>query len=465
MDVFTALQTAVSGLKAQSFSLENISGNIANSQTTGFKRVDTNFVDLVAEQETPNRQVAGTVAANSRLTTTIQGGLAATDVSTNMALNGGGFFAVANKLGDANGQSTFAPSELYTRRGDFALDKDGYLVNGGGAYLKGSTLDPVTGQATGEGPIQISNALLPARATTTISYSANLPKTPATTNTNANVPGSELLGKLASGADPAIRSGTGTATVSAADSQSFFNGSIAGPSLTAYTAAGGPVGIQTRWAKVQNGDATGTPATNDVWNLFYANQSTVSATSSTWTNAGTAFQFNSSGQLVSPAANAVTIPSLTVDGINLGNISIKYGAGGLTGYAASGGLVSTNTQTQDGYSSGTLNSVSVTKDGKVTGSYSNGNTVSLASVKVVQFANADGLKSDSSGTYQQTIDSGTPRVGLNGTTVIGGNVEQSNSDIASEFAKMIVTQQAYSANTKVVSTAQDMMTSLINIIR
>lgn len=465
MDVFTALQTAVSGLKAQSFSLENISGNIANSQTTGFKRVDTNFVDLIAEQQTPSRQVAGTVAANSRLTTTIQGSLNATEVGTNMALNGDGFFVVGTKTGDANGQSTFSATDLYTRRGDFALDKDGYLVNGGGGYLKGNSLDPVTGQATSEGPIQISNSILPAHATTTITYSANLPKTPATTNANASIAGSELLGTLASGADPAIRSGTGTATVSAADSSSFVNGSISGPSLTAYTGAGGPVGIQTRWAKVQNGDATASPATNDVWNLFYANQSTVSSTSSTWTNAGTAFQFNSSGQLTSPTTNAVTIPALTVDGVNLGNISLKYGAGGLTGYAASGGTVTTNTLTQDGYTSGTLNSVGVTKDGKVTGTYSNGNTVNLANVKVVQFTNADGLKSNSSGNYEQTIDSGTPRVGLNGTTLIGGNVEQSNTDIATEFSKMIVTQQAYSANTKVVSTAQDMMTSLINIIR
>ncbi|NEU12704.1 flagellar hook-basal body complex protein [Methylobacterium sp. BTF04] len=465
MDVFTALQTAVSGLKAQSFSLENISGNIANSQTTGFKRVDTSFVDLVAEQSTPTRQVAGTVAANSRLTTTIQGSLNATEVGTNMALNGDGFFVVQTKTGDANGQTAFSTGDLYTRRGDFALDKDGYLVNGGGSYLKGNSLDPVTGQATGEGPIKVSNSVLPARPTSSITYSANLPKTPATTNASASVPGSELLGTLTSGANPAILSGTGASTVSAADAASFINGSISGPSLTAYTASGGPVGIQTRWAKVQNGDAAASPATNDVWNLFYANQSTVSSTASTWTNAGTAFQFNSSGQLAAPAATSVTIPALTVDGVNLGNIALNYGSGGLTGYTASGGTVTTNTLTQDGYTSGTLNSVSVTKDGKVAGTYSNGNTVNLASIKVVQFNNSDGLKSNSSGNYEQTIESGTPLVGLNGTSVIGGNVEQSNTDIASEFSKMIVTQQAYSANTKVISTSQDMMTALINIIR
>jgi flagellar hook protein FlgE len=463
MDVFTAMQTAVSGLKAQSFSLDNISGNIANSQTTGFKRVDTSFVDLVAEQQTPSRQVAGTVAANSRQTTTVQGSLNATDIGTNMALNGEGFFAVTTKSGDANGQANFATGDSYTRRGDFALDKDGYLVNGGGSFLKGTSLDPVTGQATSEGPIRVSNTILPAHATSTITYSANLPKTPATTNAKSSVPGSELLGTLASGSNPAILSGTGAATVSAADASSFINGSIAGPSLTAYTASGGPVGVQTRWAKVQNADTAA--GTSDVWNLFYANQSTVTSTATPWTNAGTAFQFNSSGQLTSPAANAVTIPALTVDGVNLGNIQLSYGSGGLTAYTSAAGTVTTNTLTQDGYTSGTLNNLSITTDGKVSGTYSNGNTIALANIKVVQFTNSDGLKANSNGTYQQTLESGTALVGLNGTTVVGSNVEQSNTDIASEFSKMIVTQQAYSANTKVISTAQDMMSALINIIR
>ncbi|WP_264045782.1 flagellar hook protein FlgE [Methylobacterium flocculans] len=463
MDVFTAMQTAVSGLKAQSFSLENISGNIANSQTTGFKRVDTNFVDLIAEQQTPTRQVAGSVAANSRQTTTVQGSLNATEVGTNMALNGEGFFAVQTKTGDAAGQSTFSASDFYTRRGDFAPDKDGYLVNGAGSYLKGNSLDPVTGQATGEGPIKISNSILPARPTSTITYSANLPKTPATKNANASIAGSELLGTLASGANPAILSGTGTKTVSAADSASFINGSIDGPSLTAYTESGGPVGIQTRWAKVQNADTE--TDTKDVWNLFYADKSTVTSTSTSWTNAGTAFEFSSSGQLTSPTTTAVTIPALTVDDVSLGNIQLNYGSGGLTAYTSSGGTVTTNTLTQDGYSSGTLNNLSITKDGKVSGTYSNGNTVALANIKVVQFNNSDGLKANSNGTYEQTLDSGTPLVGLNGTAVIGGNVEQSNTDIASEFSKMIVTQQAYSANTKVISTSQDMMSALMNIIR
>lgn len=461
MDVFSALQTAVSGLKAQAFSLDNISGNIANSQTTGYKRIDTNFVDLIAEQQ-PGRQVAGTVMADSRLTTTLQGALNATNIGTNMALNGSGFFVVGNKTGDANGQTSFSTGDLYTRRGDFAPDKDGYLVNGGGSYLKGTTLDPSTGRATSEGPIKISNALLAARPTSTITYSANLPKSPATTNASS-VAGSELLGPFASGADPRILTGTGTATVAATDAPALIANTIQGPRVTAYSASGGPISLDTRWAKVQTGDAAA--GTSDVWNLFYASDSTVAQDKSAWTNVGQAFTFNASGQLTDPTATSVTIPNMTIDGANLGNINLSYGSGGLTQYNTADGRTTTNTLQQDGYASGSLISTEVGDDGIISGTYSNGSTLSLARITVVQFSDSDGLKSDSYGNYEQTRDSGPPLVGLKGTTIVGGNIEQSNTDIAAEFSKMIVTQQAYSANTKVMSTAQDMMSSLINIIR
>lgn len=462
MDVFTALQTAVSGLKAQSFALNNISGNIANVETTGYKRIDTSFVDMLVDYP-PGRQVAGGVAAYSDLTNTIQGNLSSTGISTNMAINGDGFFVVQKRTSDAAGQTVFSGSDLYTRRGDFGLDKDGYLVNGAGSYLIGSSLDPITGQATASGPIQISNAILPARPTTTITYSANLPKTPATTRANGTA-GSELLGAFTDGSDPRILSGTGTAVVSETNAQAFIDSSIAGPAFTAYTEAGAPVSLQMRWAKVQNGDATATPATSDVWNLYYANETSVTGADTAWTNVGQAFTFNASGQLTSPTGGTVTIPNLAVNGTALSNVAFDI-SGGLTSYASVTGGVTTNTLQQNGYAAGTLNTVEVTEDGKIMGTYSNGSTIALANVQVVRFNNPDGLKPDSLGNYSQTSGSGVPLAGMEGSTLIGGNIEQSNTDIAAEFSKMIVTQQAYSANTRVMSTAQTMMSDLINIIR
>ena len=458
MDVFSALQTAVSGLRAQAFSLDNISGNIANSQTTGYKRIDTSFVDLIAEQDA-RHQVSGSVAAYSELTNTIQGNLTSTGVSTNMALNGSGFFVVQKKTTDAAGASTFSAQNLYTRRGDFAPDKDGYLVNGAGAYLTGASLDPATGQTLSTGPIQISNAILPAKATTAITYSANLPKVPTTTN-SASTGG--LLTAFSDGTDARVTSGTGTGSVAQANAQTFIDSSVAGPSLTVYTASGSPVSVQTRWAKVANADATA--GTSDTWNLFYADKASVSGNQTSWTNVGQAFTFSASGQMTSPSGSTVPITGLTVDGVSVGNLTLDL-SGGLTQYASSGGTVTTNALKQNGYASGTLSSVEVGENGIISGTYSNGSVLDLARVDVVQFVNADGLKPDSLGNYQQTVASGEPIAGLKDTTVVGANVEQSNTDIAAEFSKMIVTQQAYSANTRVMSTAQTMISDLLNVIR
>jgi flagellar hook protein FlgE len=144
---------------------------------------------------------------------------------------------------------------------------------------------------------------------------------------------------------------------------------------------------------------------------------------------------------------------------------MNLSASGLTQYADTTGAATTNALTQNGNSSGTLTSVAVGPDGKVNGTFSNGSVVALASVGVVQFANADGLKADTNGNYLQTVDSGPPLAGLNGSTISGASNEQSNTDIATEFSKMIVTQQAYSANTRVMSTAQTMMSDLLNVIR
>ena len=102
MDLFSALQTSVSGLQAQSYAISNISGNIANSQTTGYKRVDTSFVDLMSES-TPKREVAGSVLAQSQLTNTLAGNVVSTTVPTNMAITGSGFFTPSISLRVASG--------------------------------------------------------------------------------------------------------------------------------------------------------------------------------------------------------------------------------------------------------------------------------------------------------------------------------------------------------------------------
>src|SRR5215210_157513 len=116
MGIFGALTTAVSGLRAQSYAPENISGNIANSQTPGFKRVDTSFVDMIPELPY-RREVAGSVNAFSKLTNTIKGDPLSTSVSTNVAINGEGFFIVQEKVGNSGENTVFGGIDFYTRRG------------------------------------------------------------------------------------------------------------------------------------------------------------------------------------------------------------------------------------------------------------------------------------------------------------------------------------------------------------
>jgi flagellar hook-basal body protein len=123
-------------LRAQSFALENISGNIANSQTTAFKREDTSFVDLIPDEQ-PTKQLAGSVIANSRATNTVQGDIQSATISTFMAINGSGFFVVEKPATFTDNRPVFDGTNLYTRRGDFQPNKDGYLVNGAGYYLMG----------------------------------------------------------------------------------------------------------------------------------------------------------------------------------------------------------------------------------------------------------------------------------------------------------------------------------------
>src|SRR3569623_1709634 len=195
MGMYGALSTAVTLRRAQSFALENISGNIANSQTTGFKRVDTDFLDLIPDQPT-RIQTSGSVLAQSQATNAQQGDVKSVSNTTYMAVNGSGFFVVAPSLGQSDGTAVFGGANYYTRRGDFDIDKNGYLVIGSGYYLKGLPIDGTTGNISSSLPqvIRISNSFLPAAPTTRVNYQLNLPSLPKNANYNqSKTTGSELL--------------------------------------------------------------------------------------------------------------------------------------------------------------------------------------------------------------------------------------------------------------------------------
>jgi len=182
MGIFDAMNTSVGGLQAQSYALQNISGNIANSSTTGYKGIGTSFVDLIPDSSVPSKQVAGGVTANAKATITTQGTISSSTVATNMAITGDGFFSIQKATGVVDNVPVFSGVTYYTRRGDFQLNANGNLVNGAGYYLMGVTVDPKTGNPTGNvaNVLKFQNNFIPAQATTSIQYAANLPTQPNT---------------------------------------------------------------------------------------------------------------------------------------------------------------------------------------------------------------------------------------------------------------------------------------------
>ena len=450
MGVFSALTTAVSGMQAQSYALENISGNIANSRTAGFKRVDTTFSDLVPDTAL-NRQVSGSVAAYSQSTNTIQGDLNATRIDTNVAINGDGFFVVDQRESGVGANTTFANSNLYTRRGDFDFDANGYLVNGAGYFLKGLKIDQTTGQLIGTQPevLRITKEQFPAKATTSIEYRANIPAVPATAN-KTTVAGSELL--------PAALD---AATIDGADTNEFLRSTIPGGQVTVYDALGNATPVELRWGKVNNGTAPDT----GTWSLFAARDTGAATGAVSYTRVATGITFGATGQLTNPTNGEIPLGNFTVGTTAVSGLTMSTGGNGLTQNGDASGLIDARSIRQDGYSAGTLDRVSVSNEGQVIGTFSNGQVVALAQIAVARFNAGNALKRLDGGAFEETIESGSPIVGLGTSQLIGGNVEQSNTDIADEFSKMIVTQQAYSANTKVISTAQDMLRDVFAIIR
>jgi flagellar hook protein FlgE len=467
MGVFSALTTAVSGMQAQSYALENISGNIANSRTAGFKRVDTSFADLVPDTAL-NRQLSGSVAAYSQSTNSIQGDLTATRIDTNAAINGDGFFVVDQRLSGLGSNTQFSNSNLYTRRGDFDFDANGYLVNGAGYYLKGLKIDTVTGQLIGTQPevLRVTKEQFPAKATTSIEYRANIPARPSTPNANSNptVAGSELINPAGFTSNPLSTTEGGTGIVIGSEITNFLNQSIPGGSVTIYDSLGKATSVELRWAKTTNASA-GPPATVDTWNLFVAENTGATGAATAYRNANTSVTFGPTGQLTAPATGNITLPTMTIAGTTITGIEVTTGGNGLTQNGDVSGQIDARSIRQDGYTAGTLDRTSVSVDGQVIGTFSNGQVVALAQLSVARFNADNALKRLGGGAFEETIASGSPIIGLGISQLVGGSVEQSNTDIADEFSKMIVTQQAYSANTKVITTAQEMLRDVFSIIR
>ena len=427
MSLFGALDTAVSGLGAQSDAITNISDNVANSQTVGYKRVGTNFADYLTVS-TPTLNGPDSVVAMPAYRNDVQGTITQSSNPLAMAIDGAGFFAVTQATGTTNsGTPTFSTQTSYTRAGDFSMNKDGYLVNSAGNFLEAYPVSPTgTVNQTALVPVQISQAQYAPIPTSGVTLAANLPQ--GTTTATSPMPG------MASQVDIYDQTG-GSHTLS-------LN----------WTPPATSGGAWTLTASVDGGAASaiGTVVFNTSGTIL-----SVAQGATTNSTAGTAATFNFTPSFSGALGTPITL-----------NVGTVGQSGGVTSYAGSYAL---NNISQNGVPPGAFTGVSDNTSGQIIANYSNGQSVTIAQVPLVTFHDPNALQSQNGQTYSATSGAGPAMIdspnnnGAGG--LVTGSVENSNVDIASEFTKLIVAQQAYGANAKTVTTVQQMMQTALNMVQ
>jgi len=414
-----SFQQALSGLDAASAALDTIGNNVANSGTVGFKQSTTQFADVFAASlsggGTAPIGLGARVAAVSQQFT--QGNVSSTSNPLDMAINGGGFFRLQNATGDT----------LYSRNGQFQLDKDGYIVNAKGQELMGYNAD-------GNGAI--SSALAPLRLFDPTTASDAKPQATGGSATATGVQANVNLDST----QPAI-----TATFDSTIASTYTKSTAA----TVYDSLGNAHTMSMYFQKTGPG----------AWNLYTTldnDPATVSA--------ATALTFDATGKLTAPTSGtaaesfAVTTGATTPLAFNLD----------LTGSTQYGSAFAVNSMVQDGYASGKLAGFSIGTDGVIVGRYTNGQSKNLGQVVLANFRNAQGLQAIGDNTWTATSDSGSELIGPPGSSSQFGPVqsaalEDSNVDLTKELVDMIVQQRAYQANAQTIKTQDQVLQTLVNL--
>ena len=410
----SAFAIPLSGLEATASSLNNIANNLSNLNTDGYKDQNLSFGDIFNKMQGTSGngdpiqtgdgvQVAGSTADFSN------GTVSSTGVSSNMALQGNGFFVVQNGSGTS-----------YTRAGDFTTNSSGQLTTPSGELVMGY---PATnGVVSTDGalaPISVNQATtIPGVASTSFEMSTNL--------------------------DSSAAPGTSFSTP-----------------ITVYDSLG--------TAQTLSVNYTNTSPNNWSYSVTLPASATGGTGSPTTVASGT-LAFNSSGQLTSPTGS---VTGINITGLSDGaaamnltwNVADASGNPTITQQNATSATATTN---QNGYGVGSLTGYSVLPDGTVQGQFSNKETLALGQVAVASFANTQGLQQTGSNDYQATFASGAAVVGQAGAagngSITGGSVETSNVSLSEEFSKMIVAQQGYEANAKALTTMNQISQATIQMM-
>ena len=412
---------AVTGLRSHQAFMDVVGNNIANVNTTGYKTSSVLFEDLLSQQlngaGAPTTGSGGTnpaqVGLGVRLTGVsvnfAQGATQLTGRSTDFAIQGDGFFAV-----DMGGQSE------YTRNGSFSLDANGNLVTADGGFVKGWQADQngnvSVNASTGHLKIPVGQIINPV-TTSSLKIGGNLPAD-ATTGTVINA-GINVFNSLGTSI-PLRAEFTKIANAAGAVNwqvRVFDSGNnlISGPAAVTFDL---------------NGALTSTAPT-----VTQAQLNTIAGTSGTWNASGMALDF---GTATDP------------DRLS--------GAGGLNTAAA---------LSQDGSAVGSVIGFSVSEQGLISGTFSNGRSQAIGQIALATFANPNGLLKQGGSLYSESANSGNAQIGVAGQggrgTLSGGTLEMSNVDLAAEFTNLIVAERGFQANSRVITTSDQILQDLVNL--
>lgn len=448
MTFFGALGTAVSGVNAAATWIGNISDNVANATTTGYKVVDTSFSDLVHNKvlgESPviDSTKHGGVLASANFQNRGQGGITKTTVGTNIAVSGQGFIPVerAVRLNSTTGAPTFDTQTYYTRAGDFQLTNTLNLANSAGYYLMAAPTGSTTPQL-----LTVDTAPLPAVPTSNIDYQANLPSNAATSTTFQN-------------------------TVPMID----VNGNDGGLSLN-WTNLGGnswQLDISQTTDSNANEVANYGPYTFNFVNGLMNSVTDNSTVPPTTTTGPGSFSLTLDPTFGGTVTTNTDLSSVT---LNLGSFDTTFdptAASGLTQFATDNQNQSLLDFSQDGLKAGEFVNVSIDNLGNVNYNYTNGRSQSLFHVVLANFPEPDRLDRVDGTAFVESPASGTVVFGdagdPTGTTgvgrFIGSAIESSTVDVAEEMTNLIQAQQAYGMNAQVITTADQMLSRAVDLKR
>lgn len=518
MGITSALWTGISGLYVHSQATSVVSNNLANSSTTGYKSQSTNFEDVfysTVSTGSGGDQIGNGASVANVTTDFTQGSYLDSGVTTNLALGGNGYFIVE----DVDTETTY-----YTRAGTFDFDDDGFLVDAHGNRVQGWAMDEgsISGSVT---DIVLDQQQSPPSATTSITASLNLNSTDTSQSNDATASNagnyfatfSAYNGTQSPALDSSYYSATTTTTIydenGLAHDVSLYMDPVDvdadGNIVWEYVAA---CSSDEDMRTVDGVDLNGTEAAGILMTgtLTFTSSGEISSMtgftlSEPLTNASdlkdpanwTLADLNDDGQVVMSANFTGTDTDLDI-GFDFG-LTSDAPASGWSNPSSIGSLADITTATtysdlptftssersvdattsyaksseyyliQDGYAPGSLLNVSVDENGVMSGSYSNGQIIELYTVALADFNNSGGLYAEGNNLFSATTASGTPRVGQANTSGFGSiysnTLEGSNVDMATEMANLIVLQSAYSANSKIVTTANTMLETALSMKR